>query len=97
MNNTFFEKSPLDELENIEYHDMILNFCSYVCILKNKKMNFPSIFVTVIEDKQLLQTYIEFCGFDDEREAILEFLRFDESIVKSKFLKKIINRSGKNT
>jgi hypothetical protein len=92
MNESFFEKSPLDELEYLEYHDMILNFCSYVCILKNKKMNFPSIFVTVIEDATLMQIYVDFCGFDDDREAVLEFLKFDESIVKSKFLKKVINK-----
>lgn len=88
---TFFEKSPLEELESKEYHDMILTFCTYVCIIRNKKMNYPSIFVSVIEDKTLLDLYIEFCGFDDSRDAIMEFMKFDESIVKSKFIKKVIN------
>lgn len=88
------EKSPLEELESREYYDMILTFCTYVCMIKNKKMNYPSIFVTVIEDDTLLDAYIEFCGFDEEREAILEFMKFDESIIKSKFIKKVINNGG---
>lgn len=90
----FVERSPLEELESREYYKLILTFCTYVCIIKNKKMNYPSIFVTVIEDDDILDAYIKFCGFEEEREAILEFMKFDESIIKSKFIKKVINNGG---
>jgi|AntRauTorcE11898_2_1112593.scaffolds.fasta_scaffold104078_2 hypothetical protein len=89
--NNLFEKSPLEELEFNEFHEMILKFCTYVCMLKNKKLNYPSIFVAIVEDKGLLELYTEFCGFDNTRDSILEFLKFDESITKSKFIKKVIN------
>jgi hypothetical protein len=93
--NDFFEKSPLDELESNEYNELVIKFCSLVCILKNKKMNYPSIFVTIISDNDLMQLYVDYCGFTCERDAVLQFLNFDESIIKSKFLKKVINRNGK--
>ena len=91
----FFEKSPLDELENEEYNDLVIKFCSYVCQIYDKKMNFPSIFVKIIEKPEIFEAYVEFCGFDSPKEAVLQFLKFDESIIKSKFLKKIINQNGR--
>lgn len=91
MHNEFFEKSPLDELELSEYNELVIKFCVLVCLIKNKKMNYPSIFVTIISDDDLMDLYVEFCGFSSKREAVLQFLRFDESIIKSKFLKKVIN------
>ena len=92
--NKFTEKSPADELQDEEYYDLIINFCSFVCLLKNKKMNFPSIFVEVIKNPVILHLYIDYCGFDDSREAMREFMKIDESIVRSKFLKKYINQNG---
>jgi len=81
----------LYELELNEYNELVIKFCVLVCIIKNKKMNYPSIFVTIIGDDDLMELYLEFCGFSCEREGVLQFLKFDESIIKSKFLKKIIN------
>lgn len=92
--NEFTDKSPIDELQDEEYYNLIINFCSFVCILKNKKMNFPSIFVEVIRNPMILESYIDYCGFDCARDAMREFMKIDESIVKSKFLKKYINQNG---
>jgi len=88
--NNYFENSPLEELQTVEYHKHILDFCSFVCMLYNKKMNFPSIFVMVIENEKLKRIYMDLCNFDCEREALMEFLKIDETIVKSKFVKRII-------
>ena len=90
----YIESSPLEEILDEEYHDMVLNFCTYVCILKNKKMNFPSIFVEILKDRDIYEVYLDFCGFDDEREGMREFMKIDDSIVRSKFLKKYINQQN---
>lgn len=93
--NEYFDKSPLDILELEEYDKILLNYCSFICILQNKKMNMPSIFVTILDNEVYFEAYKQICGFDDDREAILSFLKYDYNIVKSKFLKKIINKSEK--
>lgn len=88
----FNDNSPLDELEKEEYNNIALKYCSFICILTNKKMNFPSIFVQIMETPQYFDMYKKVCGFENDVDAVREFLYLDESIVKSKFLKKIINR-----
>jgi hypothetical protein len=87
----FIEASPVKDIEDTEFYDLLLNFSTYVCLLNNKKMNFPSIFVAIITDADIKECYMEFCGFDDEREALLAFMQVDDSVVRSKFLKKVIN------
>jgi len=91
-NVKYIEDSPICQLERDEYYGLVLNFCSYVCMVKNKKMNFPSIFVEIIKNQDMLDLYCNFCGFSDERKAMLEFMQIDDSIIRSKFLKKYINQ-----
>lgn len=88
----FLEESPVNEIECDEYHELVLNFCTFLCILKNKKMNFPSIFVEILKDEGICELYVDFCGFSSKRDAIREFMKIDDSIVRSKFLKKYINK-----
>lgn len=90
----YVEDSPLETIQDDEFFNLILDFCTYVCIVKNKKMNFPSIFVEVLKDKKIYRLYLEYCGFEDEREAIKEFIKIDDSIARSKFLKKVLNKNG---
>lgn len=87
----FVEKSPISDIEEEEFYSLLLNFCTYVCLKYNKKMNFPSIFVAIINNKDMLKCYMDFCGFNSEREALLAFMGVDDSIIKSKYLKKVIN------
>lgn len=91
ITNINFDKTPLESMEIDEYNFIIEKFCSLICILTNKKMNYPSIFVTVAETPEFFKMYKRLCGFDDSREAIMAFLKFDETIVKSKFLKRVID------
>ena len=87
-------ETPVEDIEREEYFGLLLDFCTFVCILRNKKMNFPSIFVEVLKDRAILDAYLEFCGFTDERDGLREFMRVDESITRSKFVKKYINQNG---
>ena len=88
------EESPLHHIQDNEYYGLVLNFCTYMCMVKNKKMNFPSIFVEIIKNPDILSLYCDFCGFSDEREAVRAFMEIDDSIVRSKFLKKYINQKN---
>jgi hypothetical protein len=89
----FIEASPVEDIEDEEFYGLLLDFSTYVCLKENKKMNFPSIFVAIISDEDILGCYMDFCGFDDKREALLAFMRVDDSVIRSKYLKKVINNA----
>ena len=93
-NVKYIEEPPTKEIESDEFYELVLNFCTFICLLKNKKMNFPSIFVEIIKDRDILTLYTEFCGFSDERDAVREFMEIDDSIIRSKYLKKFINQNN---
>lgn len=90
----YVEESPVRNMENDEFYELMLNFCTYVCMIKNKKMNFPSIFVEIIKNPDMVDLYCKFCGFSDQREALKAFMEVDDSIIRSKFLKKYINQNN---
>lgn len=85
-----FETSPVESVENDEYLNMILNFSSYVCIFLNKKINFPSILVNILENDNLMDIYVEFTDTGSKRDSIRFFLRVDDSMVSSKYLRRVI-------
>ena len=90
----YIEESPMCQVQKEEFYDLVLNFCTYVCMVRNKKMNFPSIFVEIIKSQDMIDLYCDFCGFSDEREALRAFMEIDDTIVRSKFLKKYINQKN---
>jgi len=90
------DNNPYEELRDEEFYRLVLDFCTFVCLVKNKKMNFPSIFVEILRDNDILDVYVKYCGCEDKREAILEFMKIDETIIRSKYVKKYINQNGNN-
>lgn len=86
--------SPYEHITNDEFVEIIEKFSSFICILENKKMNMPSVFVCLIENEDYFRIYMRLCGFDDPREAVMKFLNYDHSISKSKFINKIKNSLG---
>ena|SRR6056297_49316 len=85
------DKNPYDIITNEEFVDIIEKLSSFICILENKKMNMPSVFVCLIQNYEYFEIYMRLCGFDDPREAARKFLEYDHTISKSKFIKKITN------
>jgi len=48
---------PVSRAYENESTRMFLSFCSFVCIIKNKKMNLPNIFLWVLKDANLRQVF----------------------------------------
>jgi hypothetical protein len=88
---TLHDISPYEQLTNDEFVRIVEKLSSFICILENKKMNMPSVFVCLVENEEYFRIYMELCGFDDPREAVKKFLDYDHSIAKSKFIRKITN------
>lgn len=90
-NMGFEEKSPYDIITDDEFVTIVERLSSFICILENKKMNMPSVFVCLVQNHKYFEIYMKLCGFDDPREAVRKFLEYDHSIAKSKFINKITN------
>lgn len=95
MTKDFYSETPSNNMETNEYHSILIKFITFVILVNNKKTNLPSLFNQIFEDKELFDLYKKMCGFDDDIDAVREFLYFDESISKSKFIKKIVNHKQK--
>lgn len=85
------DKNPHDIITDDEFVIIVERLSSFICILENKKMNMPSVFVCLVQNHKYFEIYMRLCGFDDPREAVKKFLDYDHSIAKSKFIKKITN------
>lgn len=86
------EISPQEILLDREFFGLLEKYCSLICILVNKKLNIPTIFVHTVQTPEYLDFFKEFCGFESDIEALREFLKYDNSIITSKFTKKIFNQ-----
>jgi hypothetical protein len=86
---------PRNHICEYEFKALFLRFCTLVCILHNKKLNLANIFLLVLKEEKIKQLYMDICEFDCEYEALRTFLEYDNSLHKSKYIKKYLNaRNG---
>lgn len=84
---------PMHLVYEHEVAHMFLSFCSYVCIIKNKKMNLPNIFLCLLQEPDLRKTFMELCDVETEYEVFRLFLRYDPSLHRSKYIKNYLSTS----
>jgi hypothetical protein len=85
--------TPISKIEDEESKNLFIIFCSLVSILNNKKINLANIFLLLLKEKKVLELYMRVCEFDTEFEGLKYFLEYDNSIHKSKYIKKYLNSS----
>ena len=78
---------PLKSIYQQDLEHAFYSFCSYVCITRNKKMNIASIFITLLNDNNLLDVFMTLCDHDSKYDAARAFLTIEPSLQKSKYLK----------
>ena len=78
-----------------ELKDLFLNFCSFLCIVHNKKLNLPNIFLLLLKEDKVNKLYKDMADFDTDYEAFKSFLDYDSSLHKSKYIKKYLNATYK--
>ena len=55
-------------------------------------MNFPTVFLKILDNKRIRDIYIEVIGEDNEFGAISRFIETEPSITKSKYVTKYLNK-----
>ena len=85
------ERDPAFNICDREFKSSFIDFCSLVCILHNKKLNLANIFLFVLKESKGMDLYMQMCDFDNEFEALKNFLQYDTSLHKSKYIKKYLN------
>lgn len=84
---------PVKKAYDGEYATLFLSFCSYVCILKNKKMNMANIFLCMLKDSNLRAAFKMICDVDNDYEALKCFLDYDPTLHRSKYIRNFLSEN----
>ena len=83
---------PFDEMQDIEFNKSFYSFCSYVTLVYDKKMNFATVFLKILENKTLRDMFVNIIDEDNEFGPIQKFIHTEPSICKSKYVTKFLNK-----
>ena len=87
----FLQTGSQSRIYEEEFVDNFLRYCSLVCIINNKKLNLANIFILTLKNHYLRNVYKEICDVDIDYEALKLFLEYDNTLHKSKYIKKYLN------
>jgi len=79
--------NPVDIAYENEFTHLFLSFCSYVCIVKNKKLNLPNIFLCLMREEQLREVFKMICDVDTDYDVLKCFLEYDPTLHRSKYIR----------
>lgn len=82
---------PVSQLYDEEFRSALLCFCTFICLLFNKRMNLPNIFIILLKHEDIKNTFKQLIEIDNDYEIYKLFLEYDPSLYKSKYIKKYIN------
>lgn len=97
MNNvidTIVSNDPVEKVYRGEYRHHFLSFCTFVCMVKNKKLNLANIFLLLLQERELLDIFKDMCEIDSDYTALKKFLEYDTSLHKSKYIKNFLESNN---
>ncbi|MAF25856.1 hypothetical protein CL634_09825 [bacterium] len=86
INNT----DPVHIAYEKEYGHLFLCFCTFICVVKNKKLNLPNIFLLLLQDKNLREVFKSICDVDTDYDVLKCFLQHDPTLHRSKYIKNFL-------
>jgi hypothetical protein len=86
---------PSSEIIEEESSHLFLCYCTFVNTLKGKKLSTQNVFVETMKDEKLKNIFKMILSLDTDQELVQEFLKFDPSVSKSKFVTKWANSINK--
>ena len=86
---------PVSTMYESESIRVFLSFCSFVCIVKNKKMNLPNIFLWLLKDEKLREIFKMLSDLETDYDVLKYFLDHDPTLYKSKYIRNFLNENGK--
>lgn len=87
LEKTVRKSDPMYHVYDTEFTHIFLSFCSYVCIIKNKKMNLPNIFLWLLKEQQLRDLFKMLCDVETDYDVLKCFLEYDPSLHRSKYIR----------
>jgi len=92
--DTIKSNDPIEKVYHGEYRHQFLCFCTFCCMLKNKKLNLANIFLLLLQEPELRSIFKEMCEIDSDYTALKRFLEYDISLHKSKYIKNFLENTN---
>lgn len=86
---------PSFDLMEGETNHLFLCYCTFVNLLKGKKLSIQNVFVATLQEEKLKNILKMILTLDTDQELVRVFLDFDPSICKSKYVTKYLNSRNK--
>ena len=83
---------PFESLQNEEFQQSFYSFCTFVALIHDKKMNFATVFLKILENKGLRDIFVSMLEEENEFCAIKKYVLTEPSITKSKYVTKFLNK-----
>lgn len=87
IKQTIQADDPVKSAYDNEFTHLFLSFCSYVCVIKNKKMNLPNIFLWLLKEPQLREIFKMTCDVETDYDVLKCFLKYDSTLYRSKYIR----------
>lgn len=81
---------PYESICSIETRNNFYRACSFVCVLKNKRLNYANILIILLQEKKIIKLFKDLCSFENDYDCIKFFLDCDPNIYKSKYIKRFL-------
>lgn len=83
---------PYDDIQTNEFEKSFYSFCTFVALMHDKKMNFATVFLKILENKALRDIFISIIEEENEFTAIKKYIETEPSVAKSKYVTKFLNK-----
>jgi hypothetical protein len=95
LNDFNSRNDPLKQICTKEYILAVIKFGSFLSILHNKRLNPSTVFVMILENKDIRDLFIDITNSENAHEALLGLLQLYPPLLKSKNTKRLFKKSIK--
>ena len=83
--------NPSFEIIQRETQHILLSYCSFVTLIKGKRMSLQNIFLATLQENKLRTILKEMLSIDSDIEIVKLLIEHDPTILKSKYVTRYIN------
>jgi hypothetical protein len=83
---------PYEGMQEREFNKSFYSFCTFVSLIYDKKMNFATVFLKILENKALRDIFVNIIEEESEFTAIKKYIETEPSVTKSKYVTKFLNK-----
>ena len=92
IDKSYKETDPGRKQYNEELEHVFYSFCSFVCILNNKKLNIANIFIKTLEEPELFELFMNIGDHRTKYDLARSFFTIEPALQKSKYIKRYISK-----